>query len=124
MSEVNANSNKIDDEVPEIKEEQLKNAGTDSEGKVKPTNKINEEQKDKNISGENETNLKNVNNANNANNVTNLNNSSLNDDELMAHIDKEADNVSGNINHEDLNIFNKYDNLSDEDLRKIIKEKK
>ena len=42
----------------------------------------------------------------------------------MANIDKEAENITDNINKNDLHIYNKYDNISEDDLRKLIKEKK
>jgi hypothetical protein len=51
-------------------------------------------------------------------------NSSVQDSELMANIDKEAENITDNINKNDLHIYNKYDNISEDDLRKLIKEKK
>jgi hypothetical protein len=62
----------------------------------------------------------------NVNNINNHNSSSLNEDELMVGINKEAENLSDNINinNNDINIYNKYDHLSDDALKDLIKEKK
>jgi hypothetical protein len=51
------------------------------------------------------------------------NQSSFQDDELMAHIDKEAEIISDNINNKELNIFNKFDRLNEEEMSSLLKKK-
>jgi hypothetical protein len=53
-----------------------------------------------------------------------LNNmSSTGEEDILAKIDKEANNVSSKVSHE-MKFFNKYQNLNDEELKQLLKDKK
>jgi hypothetical protein len=49
--------------------------------------------------------------------------SSVGEEDLLAKIDKEAVNISDKISPK-LKIFNKYENISEEDLKQLLKDKK
>lgn len=49
---------------------------------------------------------------------------SMQEDELMMKINKEAELVSDKITHNELNIFSKYDKLSEHEIRLLLKEKR
>jgi hypothetical protein len=50
--------------------------------------------------------------------------SSMQDEELMARINKEAETVSDKITEQELNIFSKYDKLTEEEIKALLKEKR
>ena len=57
-------------------------------------------------------------------NQSNNNLSSMQDEELMARINKEAETVSDKITEQELNIFSKYDKLSEDEIKALLKEKR
>ncbi len=50
--------------------------------------------------------------------------SSMQDEELMARINKEAETVSDKITEQELNIFSKYDKLTEDEIKALLKEKR
>ena len=45
------------------------------------------------------------------------------DDDIMNKLDEEADKIDSNINNDNIKLFSKYENLSEEELRAAIKSK-
>jgi hypothetical protein len=50
--------------------------------------------------------------------------SSMQEDELMMKINKQAELVSDKISHKELTIFSKYDKLSEDEIKQLLKEKR
>ncbi len=86
---------------------------------------------DSKVDMENKENMDKTNNIDDMDNLNDIDkdnkikpNTSLEDSDLMAKLDKEADKVGDNINNEEFKIYSKYDDLTEEDLKRMIKEKK
>ena len=56
-------------------------------------------------------------------NILNTSELSKTNNDIMKLIDNEAKKIKNNINEKDLKIFNKYEDLSDDQLINLIKEK-